>query len=261
MHFNGTIRKEVTPARLIALLKLVSYKKYNKEQLSSLIQPKALNKSGDSEFNLVYKFAIDTGLIDENIHKHLILKMDNEILEDESKFKQFIVTILMGDPESDYNKITSNLLNSDGNLSINNKREDFILSIINYVNADSEGILGWKIWAKYLGFGYNLFDEFFILNPYKRIDEINNYIRINNLFDDKVTCSKYFNKVKSIAPEFSKAFESNQISYPLSLAINTLIDNGSMKVEYVRDSIDIWHMQEVKLGGLSELTHIKLGGD
>ena len=69
MQYKESIRKEITPARLRALLKLVSREYYTKDELESLLQPTSLNKAGSSEFRMVNKLAMDTELKVEEENK------------------------------------------------------------------------------------------------------------------------------------------------------------------------------------------------
>ena len=260
MQYKESIRKEITPARLRALLKLVSREYYTKDELESLLQPINLNKAGSSEFRMVYNFAMDTELIVEEENKYIKLNIDKGIVFDEYKFKKNMIEILLGSQEGLFYKMTSWALKQDKEIVKLDKIGDLVTNMRkNNIIAKDEDILSWRFWFKYLGYGYNLQDEYIIPNPFKRVgDLIENELEFNN--KDRITIREFTDKLVLKAPEFKESIEGNNLSYPLSVALRVLDKEEKIELIYARDTRDIWHLYNMEHQGLNDISHMRIRG-
>ncbi len=260
MQYKESIRKEITPARLRALLKLVSRDSYTKGELENLLQPTNLKKAGSSEFRMVYNFAMDTELMVEEENKYIKLNIDKDIIFDEYQFKKKTIEILLGNQEGLFYKMTSWALKQDKEIIKFNKIGDLVNNMRkNNIAAKDEDILAWRFWFKYLGYGYNLQNEYIIPNPFRRIDDlIENELEFNN--KDRITIREFADQLTSKAPEFKESIEGNNLSYPLSVALRVLDKEGKIQLIYANDTRDIWHLYYMENQGLNDISHMRIRG-
>lgn len=257
LKYNKVPRKEITPARLRAFLKLVSRDHYTEKQLESLLQPTDLNKGDNSEFNLVYRFAMNNGLIFMEENKYIGLNMDTEKIFDDYKFKRKMAEILLGDPGNQFYQITSWILKQDRNILSSDRIEDLINNMAKVdIRATDEDLLGWRFWFKYLGYGYNLQEEYIIANPFNRLgDLVEEELEFN---DNRISIREFADELISKAPEFKDSIEGNNLSYPLSVALRTLANMEKIELIYARDTSDIWHLYNMEHQVLNNISHIRV---
>lgn len=261
LQYKESIRKEVTPARLRALLKLVTRGHYTRNELENLLQPNSLNKAGSSEFRMIYNFAMATGLIIEEENKYIKLNIGKDIVFDEYQYKNKIIEILLGDREGLFFKMTSWALKQEKNIIKLERARDLVINMNNdNIDARDEDILAWKIWFKYLGYGYNLQNEYIIPNPFKRLgDLIENELEFNN--KDRITIREFSEELVLKAPEFKESIKGNNLSCPLSLGLRVLDEQEEIELIYARDTRDIWHLYNMENQILNDISHMRIRGE
>jgi len=264
MYYEKRIDKEITPSRLRSLLKLVSRDYYTEKELGELLQPAGLNKDdrnnkGDqSIFKKVFNFALEAKLIIEEENGFVRLNIARESVFDDDEFKKIMKDTLMGNKVCLFYRITSWVLKQDKSIIKVNRKEDLLTDMLSEgVSVTGEDMLAWRFWFKYLGYGYNLRDEFIIPNPFKRIEylikkEMDLVPKKNITFRDFIT------KLIAKAPEFTDSINNNSLSFALSLALRTLDSQNKIKLINIVDASDIWHLDKMEYQ-LNQVTHISLG--
>lgn len=261
MQYRENIRKEVTPARLRALLKLVSRAYYTRDELEGLLQPSSLNKGDSPEFRMVYKFAMGTGLIAEEENKYIKLNIDKDIVFNDYKYKKKMIEILLGNQEGLFYKMTSWALEQNEEIVKFSKAGDLVKSMREKnINVKDEDVLAWRIWFKYLGYGHNLHGEYIIPNPFKRIEDlVENELEFTN--KDRIAIREFTGELVSKAPEFNTSIDRNNLSYPLSVSLRILNEQKKIKLSYKNDTKDIWHLYYMESEKLNDISHIRIGGE
>ena len=274
LDYSITLRKEITPKRLFSFLNLINLDYYSKKELKDLIYPSNLTDDKDNNFNRIFNFAEKMDIIYINKQGIVIFK-GNQILNDddnqlcEDTFKEYMNKLLFKNKKSKLFWITSIILKNGIETLNNNKisdisrivsRESKVKDTNNELVCNNEDILAWKLWAKYLGYGYNLFDEFIILNPYKQIQETNKHIiqLVKNRSD--ILLKEYLDKLKELVPVVADSIDKNRLSFLLSMALITLHENKDIELIYKNDSTDIWSLQNMELFLLKRISHIAIGG-
>jgi hypothetical protein len=265
MIYKDNLRKEVTPSRLLSFLNLVIMGNYTREALKSLIYPPSLTRDSNADFNRIFNFAMDINLVAEEEHRRIgfikneIIKIkDNEI--DEDSFKKYMNRCLFYSRESLFWRITNSLIRKDASILKSKTSEDLIKLVYNDVHIDREDILAWRFWAKYLGYAYNLMDEFIIVNPFKYIAQLNKEILRDEKPNEEMMFGKYMTELKSRASVLEGCTNGNNVSFPISLALVTLHNNQQIELLYNKDSREIWHLENMKLSGKDQVSHIRIGG-
>lgn len=273
MVYKDTLRKEITPKRLLSFLNLINLDYYTKKELKDLIYPKELVAEEKTEHNMVFNFAKKVSLIEENaqgrielVENPFIKINDDEI--DENSFKNYLDNILFYSNESVFHRITKCLLKMDGNILEADSARDIILILIkdnikteDNSNINEEIILAWRFWAKYLGYAYNIMDEFIIVNPYEYIHNLNKKIFIDVTKDEELLFGNYISKLINKAPIFEDCIKDNQLSFPLSLALLTLHNDEKVNLSYTGDAKDIWRVEGFLLSDIKRISSISYWGD
>lgn len=259
MFSKVRLRPEITPKRVYALLKLIDYKNgiLNEEEIYKYIQPNNI-QNDSKEVKLVFKFCKDNNLIDIDFDNKVILKINKEVIKDESSFRRFMTKLVYDDiAKNTFYLITEKILCSNLDIYDLSGFENILLSL-KIGEASKESILGWRFWAAYLGYGFILNGQF-VLNPHLKLkDFIEEYFITTE--DKQITMRTFIETLIKICPEFRGTIDGNIISTHLSIALVTLENLNIIKSVEVRDSSEKWSLN---LNNTSkDITHIEfLGGE
>lgn len=259
MHYKGRLRKEVTPMKLKSFLELVSYNKYNSDELYKLIYPLA-KEENKGNFKLVYKFAKELKMIQELSGGKILynqdtkIKMSNQGLDEEA-FKEYIRNALFKSNESLFQNITRELISYNIDKIVFHRDVDIISELKLSQNITNEDVLAYRFWSKYLGYSYNLLREFLIINPYKYIDSLNEkFIKKNN----RITMRKYIEILQHSDSIFTNITKENEISEPIGMALKTLEGNNRIKLILENDAEDLWRLKNITEYDNERISHIEL---
>ena len=252
------LRPEKTPKRVYALLKLVDYKNglLKKEEICNYIQPSNI-QNNSSIVKSVFKFCKDNNLIDIDFDNKVILKIDKEVLKDESCFRKFMAKFIYDDiSKNTFYLITEGMLATNVEIYNEDSFED-ISKILNLNEITKEDLMGWRFWAAYLGYGFILNGQF-VINPQLKIKD---FIEENfNTEDNKrITLRLFIQKLVERCPEFGITIDGNNVATHLSIALLTLESLNIIKLIAMNDSSEVWTLN---LNNKSkDITHIEfLGG-
>lgn len=259
MYYKDKLRKEVMPTKLKGFLELVSYNKYNSEELFKLIYPFA-KPDDKSNFNLVYKFAKEMNMIKELSGGKVIYNEDSNIKIlndglDEDDFKEYIRKALFKSEESLFHNITRELLSYNMEKSYFQRDID-IISILNE-NTNNEDMLSYRFWSKYLGYAYNLKGEFLIVNPYKYIEILNKEIAEKN---NRIPIKRYIEQLQYSDDVFKDIVKDNEISEAVSMALKTLEANNKLRLILENDAGDLWRLKNLTEYDNERISHIEVEG-
>lgn len=266
MIYKEGLRKEITPRRLLSFLNLVTLGNYVKEEIKQLIYPMSLVKDQNIDFNRLFNFAKKICLIDENsqgrvyfIKNDTIKIIDGEI--DEESYKEYMDEALFRSNESIFFNITNSLIKKNKEILKADNAEDFIKIVFDTIQITNEDILSWRFWAKYLGYVYNILDEFIVVNPYEYIHRVNKVIFKDSSNTGELMFGNYIYQLMNLVPILDGCIRGNNLSFPISLALLTLNDSGKIRLIYNNDSRDIWYLTDMPLSEIKQISHIDIGGN
>ena len=257
MFNEKSFRKEVTPKRVFALLKLVGYKNssYTKSDLLNFIQPMSISSSQD-EIKKVIAFCEKENLIKENHDGKYNLLIDEKYIENEKEFRKYINSILfIGINKNPFYEVTVEMLTKDMNLYDYTGFEN-IASNLKTSEADKETMLGWRFWATFLGYGFIL-NKQFVMNPYIRIQDIIE-MNLEDKFGKDLSIREFITEITTYCIEMKNSVVDNELSISISLALSTLEGIGYIELKDVKDTSDRW---KLNLGeSIRYVTHIFISG-
>ncbi len=260
MHYKGRLRKEVMPIKLKSFLELVSYDKYDYDELYNLIYPLSTIED-KSNLNYVYNFAKEIEMIQELSGGKVIYNegtgikiLDNGI--DENAFKEYTRKALFKSEESLFQNITRELLSYDLGKVFFQRNEDLIRALILNQNVTDEDMLAYRFWSKYLGYSYNLKTEFLIINPYKYINILNNRILEADM---RIPIRTYIEQLQYNDNIFREIVKDNEISESVSIALKTLEADNKLKLILENDAGDLWRLKNITESDDARISHIELG--
>lgn len=260
MDYKGRLRKEVMPIKLKAFLELVSYNKYDYNELYNLIYPLSTIED-KSNLNYVYNFAKEIGMIQELSGGKVIynegtgIKMLNNGI-DENAFKEYTRIALFKSEESIFQNITRKLLSYELDKVFFQRNEELINALNSNQSLTDEDMLAYRFWSKYLGYSYNLKSEFLIINPYKYINILNN--RILEV-DKRIPIRTYIEQLQSNDNIFRDIVKDNEISQSVSIALKTLEADNKLKLILENDAGDLWRLKNITESDDERISHIELG--
>lgn len=244
MLIENKLRKEVTPKRVFAVLKLINKYdgKLKQEVICELIQPSRLSEKAENydDVKKVIKFLIDENIIVENIDGKLEINIDKKNISSIRNFKGFCSENIFKNmtKESLFYSVTSEILSKDLEFYEFSGFEE-IGNRLDNKKVDKEFMLAWRFWAEFLGFG-NIINNQFLANPYLRI--IDRVIENKEFKEKNYTINRFVMLLKSECPEFVNCINDNKLSLSLSVALRTLEGMGKIKLKYVKDSTDVWKL-------------------
>lgn len=276
MPFDNSIKSMQTPTRVHALLKLLQYKPYSRDDLIRYLQPPHLNRAQDQTKEVI-AFARNGDLIHEGDDKLFRLSIPSEDIDDSLVFRRTIIQKAYTKPDLHFHKFTAwffcrgeNVLAEKAKSLVNQFFKD--VSATRFAKETFEynetNIRGWMNWASFLGYGYVLEGQF-IPNPAKRIHEEFqfNYELPRN---EWIPFAQFMKWMADTLPEldggefnspFNNLIKEQKLSYGLSAGLRTLHDLGIVQLNVVPDKKDIWHLTPSKLHMItSDVTDIMVNG-
>lgn len=243
MIFEERLRPETTPQRVYTLCKLVNYNKFTKDQLKNFIQPEKLN-TNQSNFNLVYNFALRGALIKEDHDGFIVLNIDEKYLENNNKFRKKLSEIIFSNENSMFYRYTSWYLEQNERIFKYTSSKEMQRHLVGeFINIREVDLLGWRFWASYLGIGF-LHKGFIIPNTYTRIkDSIENDDTLTK--NETMPFGDFIVWLQRKCLEFKQGIKGNNVSLGVSSGLRALHDEGLIKMNYISDAIDVWHLFRV----------------
>lgn len=244
MFNKGTFRKEATPKRVLAMLKLIDFQnnKYKKEDIFNYIQPAKFydSKIDQKESSLVFRLCINEGFIRENTDKTIGINIERKYINDDISFRKYINLNLFEDGiENKFYIITEKILQSDLNLYEYKSFKELPL-YFRTEGISEEDILCWRFWASFLGYGFIL-NKQFVVNPYIRLKDIIEEKFINK-HNKQILFKEFILELSEYCPEINKSILNNELSIPLSMALKTLHKLNIIKLIEIKDSEDRWNL-------------------
>jgi hypothetical protein len=263
MPFVDRITNGMTPHRVFSLCKLVHYfqheekRELTREEIGNFLQPNALMKE-KTQFKEVLKLAKSGNLVSENEDQVLSTNLTKDDLSSIDDFKRAIIARAIKNKELMFWKFTSWYVMRD-NRVLNEKAKDLETSFNQELNTEQDAtfiynetnINGWKTWAVFLGYG---FLHAGVVLP-------NLAVRLSNLLieDHKLQRNQYLTMadfmewLRETAPELDggplsemfrgkSSLPTQHLSLGLSSGLRALHDQNIIKLNYVRDARDTWHL-------------------
>ncbi|WP_088103001.1 hypothetical protein [Halalkalibacter urbisdiaboli] len=257
MQIDTNFKLEVLPERLYALLKLVEYKQYTREELRHLVQP--LNNEG--ELSKVLSYAKTCGWVSENSDGKYGLKIEKGDIQSIQTFRRKLNSILFSGDKTIFYVFTEWVVGQDEKL-LGIKVNDYTKQNPALVQEGNPSFhLQWRLWAVFLGIG-NLHNKVFVPNSSLRIKDIIQYFAGELAIDKPVPLQDFFAWLKNKCPEFKGCLKDNSISVFLSMALRDLHDQGVIKLEYHQDYVNIWSLTPSVFHEVDQrATHIKIRGE
>ena len=241
MLIKDRIRKEVTTKRVFSVFKLINMfdGKLKKEDVFNYVQPSQLEVKQD-EVALVVKFLINEKMIIKNIDNKLEINIDKKYINNIKTFKEYCSKNIFKDMETKslFFEVTSEMLSKDIDFYEIKSFEE-ISNYLENKEVDKEFILAWRFWAEFLGFGKILNNQF-LINPYMRI--LDRVVNNPNYMGKKYKVSDFMSIIKNECPEFSCVIKNNRVGLSLTLALRTLESIGKIKLNNIKDSIEVWYL-------------------
>lgn len=250
-------RKEATPKRVYAFLKLINYKngELTEKEVYEYMQPKTLTKSQDA-IQKVVCLCSKEGFIKEDSDKKFKLNIDSKYLKSEEDFRDFIGNKLYNDSKMTiFADIARHMLSAEMNIYDITGYKNLAAYFRKATSITEEAILAWRFWGTFIGYGFMLNGQF-VINPYKRIEFI---IRrdLKNNYDKLIEIGDFLELLVDGSNDFKAAINENEISIPVSIALKTLEELGIVTLENIKDSETKWI---IRYEGGVYFTHIRING-
>ena len=259
MFDKGEFRKEATPRRVFAFLKLIEYKDrmYTKEEVIDIIQPKNLNNDQNA-VSKVIKFCLDEKFVKLSIDDKLELNINKEYIRNEVEFRKYVNSVLYENADkSIFVALNKEILSFSSDIYEISGFSN-IAEHIKSMKVNEEIILAWRFWAAYLGYGFILGSQF-VTNPYIRINDILE-IYFKDSISTQMKLGDFISKLVRYSPEFSMAIDKFEINTNITIALETLSRLNIIKLSKIPDATENFALRKENTSTI--VTHIEyLGGD
>ncbi|WP_227939019.1 hypothetical protein [Alkalihalobacillus deserti] len=257
MQIDTNFKLEVLPDRLYAILKLIEYKQYTREELRHLVQP----LSNEGELSPVLNYAKTCGWVSENAAGKYELNINKEDIHSIQNFRMKLNSILFSGDKTIFYLFTEWVVSQDEKI-LGIKVNDYNKENPDLVREGNANFhLQWRLWAVFLGIG-NLHNKIFVPNSSLRIKDIIQYYADELKIDKWVPLQEFFTWLKNKCPEFNGCLHDNSISVFLSMALRDLHDQGVIKLEYHQDYVNIWSLTPSVFHEVDQkATHINIRGE
>lgn len=253
--FDDRFTGIISPHRVYALCKLVEYESMTKEELMNYLEPVGLNAKQE-KFKDVFSFA-DGDLVFQNADGKVISKLTDKELESHEAFRSAIARRVFCRDDLMFTRFTCWYIargervysESADDLAVAFDKELNLKDVMNKYNATN--IRAWRPWACYLGFGF-IHSGKVIPNVFIRLEDcIKNDSKLTR--NKQMQFKKFMDWLVRTCPEldggeiFTKnvghaEVEKQKLSVGLSVGLRTLHDRKVIRLEYVKDATDVWHM-------------------
>lgn len=254
MPFDNSLKSMQNPQRLYSLCKIVHTTSLSEQELKEMFQPASINDS-DSIFKEVVGLAEKGKLIGlEDKNRKYVSKLKDDQINDQETFKIEIARRVFSSFNYVFTKFTCWFINR-GETVLKEKRKDLLESFFNEVTREGNrefndtNITAWRVWASFLGLGYQ-HKDILVPNATNRIRSLLRWQQ-DLPMDKQIPFKEFMNWLASQAPEldggkanmqFNEMFSKNYLSYALSSGLRTLHDLGEIRLYYVADALDVWHL-------------------
>lgn len=239
--FTGKMVTEAIPARVYALYKIVTSKKYIlRTELQVLMEPSGIYE-GSSYFSTILKTATELKLVDvqDNYVSALVSKDQIKTIED---LRLFIISKLDNYADEQFYKCTNAIVNLDEKIYKYSSISDS--EMLNYLSEKSGQQItapmarGWRFWAQFLGFGY-MNGFVFLPNAYIFVKDV---IKLMNLEKKKeYQMEEFMTKFNQYGRILSRSeISEKNLNIALSSALRELHENGEITLKYISDQGNKW---------------------
>ena len=239
MLFKNNIRKETTPKRVFAIIKLI--RKFNGKIKTQEIEEFTILKSSeikDPIVSKVLKVCVENNFIKCDHDYNYSLILDDSDIKDFKSFRKFVSKKIFEGNEGDsqFLIISKEILTKDLDFYDFTGFED-IANQMDVKDVDKEFILAWRFWAEFIGMG-KIMNSQFLINPYQRIYDL-------VILEEKaktMSIAEFILKLLGRCPEFTDCISENRIGLSLSTALRTLEEMKKIKIIYTQDSVETWEL-------------------
>lgn len=126
-----------------------------------------------------------------------------------------------------------------------------VMTLKTGIQVDSMAMRAWRFWASYLGFGY-LQNMFVIPNADVFLHDIIQRVGFDKNY--KYSVAEFLNMIRPYADIVIDLADGNKsFSFGVSNGLRTLQDTGYIKMEYIMDQEDTWHLYHIDALSASEI--------
>lgn len=263
MKIADTLRHECMPAMVYSICKMC-INDIEKNELQKLITLDDNSKPSQEQFNKVFAFAKECMFIAEN-NGIVSCKLNADKL---NSFKEFRMQVFKGVFENRNTKFTKMVewyLQKSSTDIFAVDTADALAALVNAeigLGVDKFFALGFRFWMVDLGLAamqnyrksaivfacHNIIKQILEECDLEKNRSIQARIFMNNLLEEGVV--------------FKGLVSNNKINTALSMALRVLRDAGSIELIYVKDSSDVWHLQDSKfdVNNFNKFTEVIIRG-
>lgn len=229
--FTGNMKTEPIPARVYALYKIVKNAgEIKKSDIQKKMEPD-ISTGGTSYFSIIFSAATELNIIKTEENGMIKVIQDFDSIDD---FKKFVCLSLEKYKDSHFYKVTKAiiLMNKDV-LDEKLTNNNFINKIQKETkeNIDQTEMLGWRFWAKFLGFGYE-HDMYFLPNAYVFLKTILTECGLEK--NVEIPIEKFINKLEKYGKILFEE-DKKEFTLCLSAALRQLHENKEIELKYQND--------------------------
>ena len=247
--------KMVTPAipeRVYTLCKVVEKKAMATSEVKDKMEPAYLNQT-TSYYNDYRNAAEELQLITE-VDNVLSLAVAPSVIKNMDTMRYYINGQLDQFREGQFYKVTKayfsmgeSILHGEQNVA----NMASVMTLKTGIPVDSMAMRAWRFWASYLGFGY-LQNMFVIPNADVFLHDIIQRVGFDKNY--KYSVAEFLNKIRPYADIVIDLADGNKsFSFGVSNGLRTLQDAGYIKMEYIMDQEDTWHLYHIDALSASEI--------
>lgn len=247
--------KMVTPAipeRVYTLCKVVEKKAMATSEVKDKMEPAYLNQT-TSYYNDYRNAAEELQLITE-VDNVLSLAVAPSVIKNMDTMRYYINGQLDQFREGQFYKVTKayfsmgeSILHGEQNVA----NMALVMTLKTGIQVDSMAMRAWRFWASYLGFGY-LQNMFVIPNADVFLHDIIQRVGFDKNY--KYSVAEFLNMIRPYADIVIDLADGNKsFSFGVSNGLRTLQDTGYIKMEYIMDQEDTWHLYHIDALSASEI--------
>lgn len=252
--FNDSMRTEAIPERVYSLCKVVESKSMNNADVREKMQPSYLNQSDSaSSYYGYYKNAAEELQLITITDNVISLAVEPAVLKNMDTMRYYVNGQLNRFRNGQFYKVTQAYF-SMGEKILHGENLANMASIMTTkvgISVDSTAMRAWRFWVAYLGFGYlqKMFiipnADVFLYDIIRRADFDKNY---------KYSIAEFINRIRPYSDIVINPADGNKIfNFGVSNGLRTLQDAGYIKMEYIMDQEDVWHLYHIDALSANEM--------
>lgn len=253
--FNDSMRTEAIPERVYSLCKVVEGKSMNNADVREKMQPAYLNQSESaSNYYTYYKNAAEELQLITITDNVVSLTVDPKVLKNMETMRYYVNGQLDRFRNGQFYKVTQAYFSMGEEILHGEQNVANMVSIMRQktgIPVDSIAMRAWRFWAAYLGFGYlrEMFvipnADVFLYDIIQRADFDKNY---------KYSIADFISRIKPHSDIIINSVDgSKTFNFGVSNGLRTLQDAGYIKMEYIMDQEDIWHLYHIDALSANEM--------